>query len=593
MLDNVDSKVQRTQWMLYAEASHNQERRFKQVYRFLKQPWWVAQAINDVLRNQGSRTAGIDGKTRSDYSETEQFQKLMDSIIEDISTGTYSPQPVRRIYIKKANGKMRPLGIPTIRDRVVQQMVRMLLEPIYEGTFLPCSYGFRPNRCTWDAIAEARRFLTPKNRYYTIIEGDITDCFGTIQHGTLMTQLKRRILDKRLLSLIWGMLQAGYMEDLKYHESTEGTTQGGIASPLLANVYLHRLDEWMHYRFHAIQNHDRERLKRHGEIAYVRYIRYADDFVVLTRDSEHAEALKQEISEYLASELKMNLSPEKTLITQAQDGFNFLGVRIITFPQKSKLGRMMPYVIPADKSVQAFRQKVKEITHRRLDYVQPAERIKAINRLILGWANYHHWGNSKETFTKLTLWTSKKVLRMLERSITPGRRNAYIQHIKPIADCINLKRWKKYTVWRTPAINLGAGAWYGLIPIAIISTKECWYFRGGNIPPAYQPLNNEMDKKGRDTSILTDLDVIQSTKIHDVPRNSAKYDVVYFVNRKRTLQRDQYTCVVCGYKSQRQQGEEHDLEVHHINPSDGNGLDNLQTVCLPCHRKLTTLEQAD
>ena len=326
----VDGEVQRIQAMLYAKASNEPETRFKRLYKYLTRPEWVEAAIDRVLRNRGSRTAGIDGKTRSAYLDEDKRAELAKSISDELETQMYSPQPVRRVYIPKPNGKKRPLGIPTIKDRVVQEMVRMLIEPIFEATFLPCSYGFRPNRCTWDALAEAYQFLLPHCHYYIVIEGDIENCFGTINHGVLMRQLRRRVLDKRLLTLIWKMLRAGMMEDLQYAETTEGTPQGGLVSPLLANVYLHRLDEWLHQRFHAISGHERRKRQQEGRTGFARYIRYADDFIVMMRAGEKAEGLKRELADFIRRELKMTLSEEKTTIVHASQGFDFLGVRTFT-----------------------------------------------------------------------------------------------------------------------------------------------------------------------------------------------------------------------------------------------------------------------
>lgn len=173
----IDSKVQRNQAMLYAKASNEPEVQFKRLYKYLTKSEWIEIATDKVIRNRGSRTAGIDGKTRQDYLEVEKRADLVQIILEELQSHTYRPDPARQTYILKANGKKRPLGISTIKDRVVQQAVKMLIEPIYEAIFLPCSYGFRPNRCTWDALAEAYKYLTPGCQYYTIIEGDIEKCF--------------------------------------------------------------------------------------------------------------------------------------------------------------------------------------------------------------------------------------------------------------------------------------------------------------------------------------------------------------------------------------------------------------------------------
>lgn len=596
MSEDVEGKVQVIQNTLYAKASQEPRAQFKRLYHNLFKAQWAEIAVDQVFRNQGSRTAGIDGKARGDYRDERARVNLTQSLIEELRTHTYHPQPVRRVYIPKANGKLRPLGIPTIRDRVVQQMVKMLLEPIYEATFLPCSYGFRPNRSTWDALAEAYYFLQPIRHYHVVIEGDITNCFGTIHHGTLMRQLKRRIADDSVLRLIWQMLQAGYLEDLQQYATTEGTPQGGIVSPLLANVYLHQLDEWLYYRFHTLTNAQRQQRARKGEIAYVRYIRYADDFIVVTRHEEQAVILKQEIAEFVTQQLKMTLNDEKTLITPASQGFDFLGVRTIVGSQ-NQAGKPMPYQIPSDKSIQAYRRKLKELTRRNLDHLDPVQRLLSINRLIRGWANYHRWGNAKAAFRQLAYWTGLKVNRMLSRRQRTGQRLFRQANMYPLSECANLKRWEKYAEWKTPSVLADENTRIGLLPMSVISTAEYWKYRGGKIPPAYGWQANTTDWRRRDADFATDVQVIDEidTMLATLGQRlwaDEKYDLEYFLNRKLVLQRDRYTCTQCGYRSQRKEGDVSDVEVHHLRPDGGHGLNNLTTVCRPCHRRLTTTERA-
>ena len=467
-MTDVDSEVLRIQQMLYAQARANTDRRFKRLYKYITHPEWVSLAVDRVLLNRGSRTAGVDGKARKHYLTDETRRRLAETITTELANETYEPQPVRRVYIPKANGQKRPLGIPTIKDRVVQELVRMLLEPIYEGTFLPCSYGFRPNRCTWDALAEVYTFLLPQQGYHMVIEGDIHNCFGTIDHGVLMKQLRRRILDKQILRLIWKMLRAGYLEDLQFHETEEGTPQGGIVSPLLVNVYMHMLDEWFHehyLKYTASQRKIASRCtgcKKPARNLYVRYVRYADDFVVLMRGTtEEAETLKQQVATFIREQMKMTLSEDKTLITPATTGFDFLGVRNILGAQRCS-GRLMPYQLPSRKSVNAFKDKVRQITHPSRDAINPLERIRALNWLIAGWANYHRWGNAKRIFSGLNHWTNGKVHQMLRRYLAtgkrgknrraPGWRTTNQRFFQPVTDCQNLARkYPKYSNLRTPA----------------------------------------------------------------------------------------------------------------------------------------------
>jgi group II intron reverse transcriptase/maturase len=467
----------------------------------------------------------------------------------------------------------------------------MVLEPIYEAIFLPCSYGFRPNRCTWDALAETYNYLRPSYQYHTIIEGDIRDCFGSIHHETLMRQLRRRILDKRLLTLIWKMLRAGVLEDLQFAETTVGAPQGGIVSPLLSNIYMHRLDEWFHRRFHALTGTQRYQLRRKGVLAAVRYIRFADDFIVLMRRDDCAEPLKQELTEFIAQELKMILSEEKTTVVHASEGFDFLGVKTFIAPRRSNPNQILPYHIPAKKSVNAYRRKVRELTHRSLDYMPPAERIAALNRLTIGWANYHRWGNARDTFESLGYWTTQKVYAMLRRYTPNGKRAAFERHFRPISECANLQKWKRYTSWLTPSVEIEEGIHIGLLPMAVISTGVYWWFRGNKIPPAYRPIGDEEQWRERETDFYTDAEVIENTQLGQASRwYAGRYGFTYFHNRRVVFQRDKHTCTVCGYRSQRQKGEVNDLEVHHINPDGGWNINNLQVVCLPCHHRLTAIQ---
>jgi hypothetical protein len=233
--------------------------------------------------------------------------------------------------------------------------------------------------------------------------------------------------------------------------------------------------------------------RKKGEIAYVRYVRYADDFVVMLREGEDAETLKRELTDFIRQELKMTLSEEKTTIVHASQGFDFLGVRTFIAPQRSNPSKILPYAEPSKKSVKAYRQKVRELTHPNLDYLPPGERIRALNWLILGWGNYHRWGNAKRIFSKLSSWTIKKVHTMLRRYTPRGKRATYEMYFRPVSKCTNLRRWKRYTRWLTPSVQVDAKIRLGLLPMAVISTAEYWRYRGAKIPPAYQLLGDETE----------------------------------------------------------------------------------------------------
>jgi hypothetical protein len=308
----------------------------------------------------------------------------------------------------------------------------------------------------------------------------------------------------------------------------------------------------------------------------------------MLRDGEWAETLKRELTDFIQQELKMTLSDEKTHITDARQGFDFLGVRTFVGPKRSNPLKLLPYQVPAPKSVKAYRQKVNDLTHPDLDYLPPGERIRTLNWLILGWANYHHWGNAKDTFSEMSYWTIKKVHAMLRRYTPAGKMTTYRKHFHPVSECDNLQRWKRYTNWLTPSVEIPGGIRLGILPMSIISTGEYWKFRGSKIPPAFLLLDDQTSWINRDAGFYTDVEVISKAEIGQASRwYEGKYAIDYFHNRIKVFQRDNNTCTVCGYKSQRRKGDVNDLEVHHVDPDGGNDPDNLCTVCLSCHRRLT------
>jgi RNA-directed DNA polymerase len=254
-------------------AEQDRERQFFDLYHLLYDKDWLRLAHDSVAQNAGSVTAGCDGITMRDFDQ--HLAENLQTLADELRAQTYEPCPVRRVYIPKANGGQRPLGIASIRDRIVQEAVRMVLEPIYEADFRPYSFGFRPNRCTMDAIRAILWSTTDHKKFFWIIEGDLAAYFDTIHHRKLVTLLKRRIADRKLLRLIWKFLRAGVMEGKLFRDTLRGAPQGGIASPLLANIYLHELDKYME-RYTALSKKEKALRRRDGQ-ANVVYVRYADD----------------------------------------------------------------------------------------------------------------------------------------------------------------------------------------------------------------------------------------------------------------------------------------------------------------------------
>jgi RNA-directed DNA polymerase len=368
---------------------------------------------------------------------------------EDLKKGRFEPQPVRRTYIRevKPGGriKMRPLGIPDIQDRIVQEALRMVLEPIWEADFSQHSYGFRPGRNTKDAVAYIGARLTAgKSRAYGwIIEGDIQSFFDTIDHYKLMHLVRKRIKDEKLMDLIWSFLRAGVMEQGTLRHSLLGTPQGGIVSPLLANIYLHELDQYME-RYTAIPQEERRKRKRH-ELANFLYVRYADDFVVLCDGTrEQAEALRQELYIFLRRELKLELSMEKTKVTHVSAGFEFLGFLIDRGIGGS--GRWVPRFRIPKRAVEKVRGKLRDALARWTYKDSVKMKILALNRIIGGWCRYYQMTSSPgvvfsklsdETYWLMAHWLGRKhemsiskVMRTFKRGNTfeAGRTTLQMPH---------------------------------------------------------------------------------------------------------------------------------------------------------------------
>ncbi len=330
------SDIIKTQRSFAIKAQHNAAHRFDHLYRLICQVEWIRGALDIILSNKGARTPGIDGITKKALAFEETRTALVHELRDDLRTGRFRPVPVRRVFIPKANGKQRPLGILTVKDRVVQYLLKMLLEPIWESDFLNCSNGFRPGRRTMDCIALLDSYINKRNKYYWVIEGDIKGAFDNIHHDKLLELLTARIADRRILNLISSFLKAGVMEGHLFRQSELGVPQGGPLSPLLANIYLAQLDRywWEQYGNLHRKVKERRRTEHKGNCAL---IRYADDWLLLTNGSrKEAYRLRDEFQTFLATDLHLELAVEKTHITHVNDGFDFLGFHIRRYVGKHR-----------------------------------------------------------------------------------------------------------------------------------------------------------------------------------------------------------------------------------------------------------------
>jgi RNA-directed DNA polymerase len=366
-----------------------------------------------VSSNAGAGTPGVDKATVAWIETRVGVTVFLSHIRDSLKSGEFQPVEVRQVMIPKGkSGKLRKLGIPTVADRVVQTSLKLVLEPIFEADFLPCSYGFRPNRRTHDAIAEIHYLASHPRNYQWVLEADIAACFDEIGHTPLLDRVRRRIKDKRVCALVKAFLKAGVMTATgDREESITGTPQGGPLSPLLANIALAALDEHFDRQWRQEMNTPYRRRKRVRDgLGNWRLIRFADDFVVMVfGDRHHAEALREEVAAVLAP-LGLRLSLEKTRVVHIDEGFVFLGMQIRRM-RKRGTQKYYVYTKPSGKAIQAIKDKVKAKTYRSTRHMELDELILSLNRMLAGWANHFRYGVSKAIFNAVDYHAWGRIMR--------------------------------------------------------------------------------------------------------------------------------------------------------------------------------------
>ena len=535
---------------LSLKAEREPNHRFDNLFGLVRHADWLQTAHDEVAKNAGSKTAGCDGINMTGFDED--LEANLQNLQKALTSGTFVACPVRRVYIPKANGKVRPLGIPSIRDRIVQEAVRMVLEPIYEADFCQHSYGFRPTRCTMDAVAHIlRSTCKPKNMLW-VIEGDISAYFDTIHHRTLMQLLRRRVKDARLLKLVWCFLRAGIMERKLFRDTKLGTPQGGIISPLLANVYLHELDKYME-RYTALSIWEKTK-RRRQRLANFSYVRYADDWVILSNGTRaQAEALRGEIRSFLSSRLHLTLSMEKTRVTHVNDGFNFLGFRIHRC--LSQRGMATKLLIPKE-SQEKHLNALKAATGSSTYDQSMVTKIPAMNRVVLGWSRYYQFvSNPWPVFQRLdyqTFWLLAQWIAGKYRQSMP----------------LTMKQMK---VGDPPGRALGV-----LAKHASVGSRQYHASIKPNPYTAQQELTRE------------ELPDENPWLGQEEPDRLGMAD-----RRRMVIERDELTCQMCGqYVGYSQAQVDHRRPVaSYKNAVEAHRLENLWTLCYQCHERKTVADR--
>jgi len=405
------------------------DRRVDRLLRLISHPQWLRKAAEITLSSKEARTPGVDGITKIHLQEG--LSDYLAVIRNDLLSGNYQPLPARRIYIPKANGKQRPLGIPSLRDRIVQRAMLMAMEPIWENDFHSLSYGFRPERSVHHAIRTVKLQLTDSNQAKGrwVIEGDLSSYFDTVHHRLLMRCVRKRISCQRFNNLLWRFIKAGHIERNLFCATSEGVPQGGVISPILSNIMLNEFDQYLDkcylskkarkdrwYWNHSIKVGRKPAIDENRQWKpAVAYCRYADDFVVIVKGTKRqAEGIRDQCRDFLEGKLKLTLNMEKSHITHVNDGFVFLGHRIIR--KRGPKGNMRVVSgIPKDKA-KAFAHSLSKALSG--DYSRSKiDKVEQLNQKLQGWAQFYRHTDftamvyskiDRIVFWKLAHWLARK-----------------------------------------------------------------------------------------------------------------------------------------------------------------------------------------
>lgn len=588
-----ENELRAIQRKFFKEAQNNKlenkTQKFKGLMEIISSEVTIVTAIHNIKSNSGSKTKGTDGKIINDFLE-KSYEDVINIVRNQLSN--YNPSEIRRVYIPKTNGKYRPLGIPNMIDRIIQECIRIVIEPILEAQFFKHSYGFRPYREAAHAI-ERIVYINNIIGYHVAIEGDIKGCFDNMNHRVLIKQLwNMGIKDRRLLVIINHMLKTPINEDGEIKDNKVGLPQGGILSPLLANAYMHKLDmwisrEWENKRMRNAQTNITGALKRYSTIKNPEFfVRYADDWVLLTDSMKSAEYWKNKISKYLKTVMFLKLSDEKTHITDMKKKpIKFVGFKIKSRPIGSK-GKYLGYVYPDDERV---REKVKSLkgqlrnVRNASDLDWTIHEINILNSKIRGIMNYY----SSATGVNEIMRKFRENLKYSCYKAVKKRGGKW----KPANQCINLKVAYSDRTEQVPAIKY-KNEWYGIICISFVTWERVSCKNPDETPYTSEGMQKYMTRTGKKPIQARVQELIDTTSYGNYIkrqqgnyRDNRLYTFEFYMNRCYAFNRDKGKCKICGkylYPNQ--------IETHHINirlPNDKvNKITNLATVCADCHENI-------
>ena len=519
----------------------------------------IVTAIHNIKSNKGSKTAGVDQMKMDRYLQMPREELI--ALIRD-NFSNYRPRPARRVYIPKKNGKLRPLGIPTVLDRIIQECVRIIIEPICEAKFYPHSYGFRPYRAQKHAIRDIVNVINSATRSpdqpVWAVEGDIKGCFDNINHRILLKKIWRiGIHDKRVIKMIQQMLKAGYIEESLMNDTEVGTMQGGILSPLLSNVYLNDFDWFvgrMYMEPHRKCKHkcnDTRRLKWSGVTPKYNY-RFADDWVILTSTEQEAYRLKRMLTKYFKAKMKLELSQEKTFVTDLRtEGIHFLGF-VVKAERKRKtpdpktwtenlVGKPLPDMERLKEKIRKIADEVREIKKMTERSVQAAQ-IQRVNSMIIGVAQYLQPSICSHAFHAIDRRINNTALAVWKKTFPKH----YNEYQVPLKELCNLPHRHEGYKSKTFAVPI-EGEWFGITMAFITHCKyeskpydqrmTPYTEEGRRIYSSYRSRSKPLpcDRPSVNTARDIQLSVYAKTV----------FNFEYFMNREYAYNRDKGKCKCC------------------------------------------------
>ena len=555
------TKMAEKQRFLAKTASEHPDHRFTNLYDLLHWDYWMHISAERVLARPGSQTDGVDKQTRTAFKAD--YERQMTTLIDQLKRKAYEPQPVRRVYIPKHDGKKRPLGIPALRDRIVQEALRATLDPIYESDFFPHSYGFRKGRRTMDAIAVLMPLFNGRVKQYYVIEGDLQSYFDTVHHRTLMKLLRRRLKDRALLDLLWKFLKSGVMEEGLFGRTDSGVPQGGVISPLLANVYLNEFDQWAAAQWDL--DHNARQRRRKAGLGNYKMVRYADDFVVVGNGTKaEVKATKAAIQQFLENELHLTLSEEKTVITHVNDGFDFLGFHI---QRKPANGKWAVHLRPTAKAKERVKRKLKDLTSRNWTWMDEYNRLTTLNAIVRGWAAYYRYTSLVTDIEDVTSFVWFRYLYWLRKKHKGSPKGQLIRS--------KSKRLHGRIRWHAE-VHEGGNTLeaYQWLPTRQELDRQRYRQKGkAGFPHPY--LSGHAEAVGDHPQGETGPDEHIYTATIGASSGNRSEPLELAEQKLRAKVRDGMKCRKCGSRI--------DLHVHHTKGMKSHALRNLVTLCRTCH----------